>query len=498
MRHFMALLLTVVLLGRVVWADVSATGIEQSTRQQALSTMQATTRYFRGELASHGGYLWQYSQDLSLREGEVPAPTTTIWVQPPGTPSVGMAFLDAWTATGDTLYLHGAVEAARALVWGQLASGGWYYRIEFEHQGESRWHYRREVVAGDTVRGDRRNSTVFDDDTSQSALRLLMRVDAALGFRDSEIRDAVDYALRAFLQAQYPNGAWPQRYLLFPDPSQHEVRSARYPDTWSRDFPSIDYRDYYTFNDNAVVDVIDVMLEAHRTYRDERYLAAALRGGDFILLAQMPEPQPAWAQQYNQQMEPAWGRRFEPPSITGSESFGVLHALLNLYIETGEARFLTPIQPALDWARRSLLPDGRLARFYELQTNRPLYFVRDTYEMTYSDADMPTHYNFKVKGLERIRSVEKVLQRLEEQGREAVLARRRQRDSGSLTDRLEAQARAIIAAVDAQGRFVEAGHMKPAEYGDEPIVAQVIRCQTFIRNLRTLSRYVALAAPASP
>ena len=31
---------------------------------------------------------------------------------------------------------------------------------------------------------------------------------------------------------------------------------------------------------------------------------AMLRGADFILTAQMPAPQPAWAQQYNARMEP--------------------------------------------------------------------------------------------------------------------------------------------------------------------------------------------------
>ena len=64
-------------------------------------------------------------------------------------------------------------------------------------------------------------------------------------------------------------------------------------------------------------------LQAHRvTGAFEKCLLAARRGGDFILLAQMPEPQPAWAQQYNARMEPAWARRFEPASITGGESVG--------------------------------------------------------------------------------------------------------------------------------------------------------------------------------
>jgi PelA/Pel-15E family pectate lyase len=469
-------------------------GADETERQQALATMQSMTRFFQSEIATQGGYLWQYSHDLTRREGEGLATESMIWVQPPGTPAVGMAYLDAWEATGDSLYLQGALAAAGALVWGQLASGGWDYRINFDPAASGRWYYRRDVEAGDTDIGERRNTSIFDDNVSQSALRLLMRVDAQLEQTDDEIHGAVQYALRSFLQAQYPNGAWPQRFVELPDPDEPFVGDARYPETWSREHPQADYRDYYTFNDNAIADVIDVMLEAHRIYGDDSFRAAALRAGDFMIRAQMPEPQPVWAQQYNHNMEPAWARRFEPPSITGGESFGVLRALLDLHIETGEPRFLEPIRPAIVWARRSLLPDGRLARFYELHTNTPLYFVRDTYELTYSDADMPTHYAFKVGGLGRIEGVENALQRIEQEGRQVLLAERRQRFRGSLSTEDDEQVRTIAAAMDERGRFVEDGTMRPDERGQPRIEMQVIRCRTFVRNLQTLTRYVTLSS----
>jgi hypothetical protein len=55
---------------------------------------------------------------------------------------------------------------------------------------------------------------------------------------------------------------------------------------------------------------------------------------------------------------------------------------------------LEPVPRAIAYLKRSRLPDGRLARFYELRTNRPLYFTKD-YKLTFSDADVPTHYAFK-------------------------------------------------------------------------------------------------------
>ena len=244
----------------------------------AVETMVKATRYFRGQVATNGGYLWLYKSDFTRREGEGIASPTTIWVQPPGTPSVGMAFLQAYEATGDTLFLNGAVAAAQALVWGQLASGGWDYRIDFDREESKNWHYRRDVEQGDQTTGQRRNRTTLDDDNTQSALRLLMRVDQHLDFADADIHRAVFYGLAALLKAQYPNGAWPQRYSKWADPSQFPVEKARYPASWSRQYPQERYLAYYTFNDNALADVIATMIEAHRIYGDERFRRAAETG----------------------------------------------------------------------------------------------------------------------------------------------------------------------------------------------------------------------------
>ena len=456
---------------------------DEVLHRAAVETMVKATRYFRGQVATNGGYLWLYKSDFTRREGEGIASPTTIWVQPPGTPSVGMAFLQAYDATGDTLFLNGAIEAAQALVWGQLASGGWDYRIDFDPETSKNWHYRRDVEQGDRTTGQRRNRTTLDDDNTQSALRLLMQVDQRLDFANADVHRAVLYGLESLLKAQYPNGAWPQRYSEWADLSQFPVQKARYPESWSRQYPKQRYLAYYTFNDNAIADVIETMIEAHKIYGDERWRRAAERGGDFIILAQMPDPQPAWAQQYNLAMEPAWARRFEPPAITGGESFGVMQILLELYLAYGEPRFLEPVPRALAWAKAAQLPDGRMARFYELQTNRPLYFTKE-YALTYSDADLPTHYAFKVGN--RTDRIESLYQRILKEGREAILAERAQ-------VRLVAAERiqAIIDDLDAEGRWLEEGRLRNPKDRRAPIVAEVISCRTFNRNLTLLSQYVA-------
>src|SRR5688572_4808374 len=80
--------------------------------------------------------------------------------------------------------------------------------------------------------------------------------------------------------------------------------------------------------------MISTLLLAYHTYGNAAYLSAARRAGDFLRLAQMPDPQPAWAQQYNFQMEPSWGRKFEPPSLATHESADVIRVLVDLHLET--------------------------------------------------------------------------------------------------------------------------------------------------------------------
>ena len=95
------------------------------TEAEATEALRRAVHFFCSEVSRHGGYLWRYSSDLTLREAEGRAGPDTIWVQPPGTPAVAEAFLDAYEATGERLHLDAARAAADALLLGQLHSGGW-------------------------------------------------------------------------------------------------------------------------------------------------------------------------------------------------------------------------------------------------------------------------------------------------------------------------------------------------------------------------------------
>lgn len=430
----------------------------QDLAAEARAAARRALEFATGSVACRGGYLWWYTADLSYREGEGPATPTTVWVQEPGTPAVGLVWLRLFDLTGDAAYLDAATETGLCLAWGQLASGGWDYRVEFGLPLAGRYYYRRELDAGDREPGRRRNLSVLDDDTTQLALRFLLELNERLDGAEPTIARAVRHGLEALLAAQYPSGGWAQVFDRPADPAT-PVLQARYPESWSRTPPrNHDYWRFYTLNDNTLRDCIETCLLAHRLTGEERFRAAALRGGEFLLRAQMPEPQPVWAQQYNFAMEPIWARRFEPPSVTAGESAGALRMLLELWLETGEERFRAPLPAALRWYRENQIAPHRWARFYELRTGRPLYFVKDTYELTYDDGNLPTHYSFQndyASGT--IRTIEETLAR----GREATLkARQRAPNWEQRRTERAGPAREAIAAQDARGRWIEDDRIK--------------------------------------
>jgi len=436
----------------LVTGMTSASAEVPTLAEEAESALKKAVQYFRWTISTNGGYLWTYSEDLSERAGEGKATETQIWVQPPGTPSVGSTYLRAYEATGDDVYLEAAKAAADALVWGQLESGGWDYKVDFDPEGSQRWYYRRDKGKVDPER--RRNYSVFDDNNSQSALRFIMAVHKTTG--EGKYLSAVEYGLAFMLRSQFENGAWPQVYPL----------------------PSKGYSRWYTFNDNAINDCINVMLDAYHIYGDEKYLESAKRGGDFIIASQLPEPQAGWAQQYDYDMKPAPARRFEPAAVNGAVTPRNIRTLIDLYLETGEEKYLKPIPAAIDWLEKSRMENDKWARFYELGTNKPVYVNTDR-EVVYEFVNIQPGYSWTGNyASSAIRLYEKV----KSMGRENYLA---ERDAPSTDESrrrrlasLEPRVRDVIAKQDAQGRWADDGE---------------IRCSTFIRNVRLLSDCIALA-----
>jgi hypothetical protein len=195
------------------------------------------------------------------------------------------------------------------------------------------------------------------------------------------------------------------------------------------------------------------------------------------VLAQMSDPQPGWCQQYNAEMLPIWARKFEPPAIAGRESQEVLRTLITIARHTGNPAYLRPIPRGLAYLKTCLLPDGQLARFYELRSNRPLYMT-SRYQITYDDTDLPAHYGWKLPA--ELSGIEAAYQ--------AALAGKPQPPPAAPT--AESVGR-LLRELDAQGRRI-------STYAEERLVGQpkfllgfrYLSSAVFSHNLETLAAFV--------
>ncbi|MBA2114404.1 pectate lyase [Bremerella alba] len=444
------------------------------TAAEVLVAMKKAATYYHDQVAVHGGYVYFYSPDLTQRFGEGTASPDQIWVQPPGTPTVGMTYLAAYNATTDAFYLNAATETAEALIYGQLNSGGWTNCIDFDPQGQRTAQYRN-------GKGKGKNNSSLDDDQTQSAIRFLMRVDKAYDFKNEIIHQAVTTALDALLAAQFANGAFPQVWAEPVDQSL-PIQPASFPKyDWKTEGRVKNYWNMYTLNDDLAGSVSAVLREAYDTYGDQRYLASLKKLGDFLILAQLPSPQPAWAQQYNYDMNPIWARKFEPAAVAGRESQDAIETLLLIYDVTRDKKYLEPVPKAVKYLEASMLPDGQLARYYELQTNRPLYMNRNgkDYFLTYDDKNLPDHYGWKTG---------QKLEHLKNEYRKLISSPKSRRASRKVSPD---QVKPILASLDDQGRWI-------TTFEEEKLVGdqrfrpgdQYISSQTFAKNIEALSGYL--------
>jgi PelA/Pel-15E family pectate lyase len=272
-----------------------------------------------------------------------------------------------------------ARQIADSVVQYQSSQGGWPKSTDLA---------RPPLTPDDIPPEGRGRANSLDNDATTVPMQFLARVATATGearYRDSFLR-GVDY----LFAAQYPNGGWPQFWPLRGD----------------------EYYSRITFNDDAMIRVMQVLRdvaagEAPYAFVDAnrrtQAAAAVQRGIECILKTQIRQDGKltAWCAQYDEKtLEPAWARKYEPPSLSGAESVDIVRFLMA--IEKPSPEVVAAIEGAVAWLRtvpiagmrlehrrgddgrneRLLVPDPAApslwARFYELGTNRPLYMDRDS------------------------------------------------------------------------------------------------------------------------
>ena len=226
----------------------------------------------------------------------------------------------------------------------------------------------------------------FDNSATTGELRFLARAFRATN--EPRYRQAFLKGLSHILEAQYPTGGWPQFYPL-----------------------SKGYHRHITFNDDAMVRILGLLRDVSE-FSDYGFLekehcskakAAVTKGIDCIVRTQLKQDGKltAWCAQHDEKtLEPAWARSYEPPSISGAESVGVVRFLMS--VEEPTPAIIAAVEGAVGWFRNTEIqgirletftdaegqkdkrvvadPDAGLlwARFYEIGSNRPIFLDRDS------------------------------------------------------------------------------------------------------------------------
>jgi len=266
---------------------------------------------------------------------------------------------------------------ADAVLLYQTDSGGWPKNTDMSQPPSA------EFLA--STAADHRAPTI-DNGATHTQLRFLARVVTAGG--EARYRAAFERGFDYLLAAQYENGGWPQFFPLIKG-----------------------YYTHITYNDDAMVNVLEVLRDASEGRAPYEFVDAArrakaadavARGIACILRTQVKQDGKltVWCAQHDETtFAPAPARNFEPVSLSGDESVGLVRFLMD--IEHPAPEVVAAIEGAVDWLRsaaisglridnttgadgkkdRHAVPDASApllwARFYELGTSRPIYIGRD-------------------------------------------------------------------------------------------------------------------------
>lgn len=431
--------------------SVSLTGLAD-LRRDAEKSIEDAVRYFQST-SIEGGYVWYVTPDLEERWGEGPTGDQTIEVQPPGTPVVGKTFMRVYDVIKYNTAMRAAKAAAEALIGGQNNLGGWGHVIHFDRPPPM-------LVS-------------FDDNQTQSALSFLMAFEQK--FVDDVALAAVEKGLNLMTASQLPHGGWPH---MFPRQGN--------------------YHDYATFNDQGINDCVRVMIEADEFYSNPQIRNSLFQAARFIMRSQLPPPQPGWAQQYNEFMQPAWARSFEPPAVCPQVTVNNLDTLMDLAVYLNNRDYLEPIHDALRWLDDTRLENGLWPRFVELGTGKALYYDRGRIRVddpSQLSEERRTGYSYQTDLADRLDQVRRRFASLWNYGRD--LDPNQSKDRMTLIAELEPKVEAIIEAQDRRGRWITKDDKYKKRVPGQPWngqweVQDRISTRVFIDNVNTLCDYVEL------
>ena len=346
--------------------------------QEAIKqTMHRATQYMMDVASYKGGFVWNYLPDYSREWGELEAERTMVWLQSPSTPDVGEVLLDAYHATGDEYYYDCACKVAQCIIHGQLPCGGWNYMFDYESEATTRHWYAtigRQAWRLEEFQHYYGNAT-FDDEATKHCAEYLLRI--YLEKHDQAFYEPLQRAIGFFVQSQYPNGGWPQRYPLMYD---HPFRG------------KADYSSFVTINDDVMPENIDFLMQCYHSLGMKELREPILRAMHCLRDVQQPLPLAGWGDQYTpNDLQPAHARSYEPRAINTATTMQMSRLMIQYYQMTGDKSFLKGIPNAItflegqklpdEWApvvRRRPLGEGEILtpRFINPDDGKPMYVHR--------------------------------------------------------------------------------------------------------------------------
>ncbi|MFC1509473.1 pectate lyase [Candidatus Omnitrophota bacterium] len=475
---------------------LTAVSFAEPGKTEVLAAMEKAAGFMMNTVSFRGGFVWNYSEDLSQRWGEVPARDTQIWVQG-ATNGVGDMFLDMYHGTGDPVYLGYAEKVAGAIIWGQHPSGGWHYLIDFDMTGIQSWY---DNVASQCWGWEEYyhyyGNCTYDNDVTTSSVRFLMNL--YMETLAPEYRVPLLKGLDFILESQFDNGSWPQRY-----PLRSEFVKDGIPD----------YTGHYTFNDGVMSSNIFLLIEAWEKIGDRQYFEAAQRGMDFYLTAQGPLQQPAWAEQYDYSMQPAWGRSYEPDAYHAGRTAACVRELMHYYVYTSDKRYLDAVIPAIDWLERSRIntdPDQKAERagslytythavYYKAVSNRPVYVHREgtsiengRYWADYTIGNCPCHV-LQVQNInvDKLKAAYDTVKNLDTAQKRETYRLRKKQTPGSVNP---SDVESILSSQKSNGSWITdisiPNYTNPCDRSGARTI-KGISTRVFVAHMRALSSYAA-------
>ncbi len=340
-----------------------------------------SVKYFDENISWNGGYVWYYKKDLSRRWGELEAFPSMIWLQGYGTVAMGNLFLDIYEVTNEEYYYELAKKTAFALIQGQLECGGWNYFIDFAGKESTlKWY---STIGANAWRMEEfhnyYDNATFDDEVTTGAAKFLLRI--YLLKKDTIIKNALYKAIKFIVDSQLKNGAWPQRFPIITN----------------------NYTGYATFNDNVIWNNIKFLILCYATLKEHYLIEPIKKGMEFYLISQYKSPQAGWAQQYNENLEPAMARSYEPAALDPEYTARHINILIKFFEMTGDKKFLSRIPEAINWLYSVALENKdsilTVPKFVELKTNKPLFIHRKgtnkyfgRYFIDYENKNIVAHY----------------------------------------------------------------------------------------------------------